>query len=176
MILVLMGYMGSGKSVVGTELAKVLGYEFCDLDAYISNKLERSISDVFATKGEIYFRKQETIALQEVLQSKTNVVVSLGGGTPCYGQNIEMIKSTNGVVSFYLETSIPELTSRLFSEKSKRPMIAHLKTESELTEFIGKHLFERRHYYAQSDYNVTTNGKSVSEVIENITFKLIEKG
>ena len=84
MIIVLIGYMASGKSTIGRILADKLNYSFIDLDDYIEEKEQTSVSEIFKSKGEIYFRKLETTSLQALLNNKDNLVLSLGGGTPCY--------------------------------------------------------------------------------------------
>ena len=91
MIVVLMGYMGSGKSTIGKELATLLKYNFLDLDDYISEKENATISDIFKDKGEIYFRKKETEYLKEIINSYNDIVLALGGGTPCYGNNLKIL-------------------------------------------------------------------------------------
>ena len=172
MILILIGYMASGKSTLGRILAKKLNYEFLDLDDYIETNENVSISEMFKTKGEIYFRKKETYYLKELLESKTNLVLSLGGGTPCYSNNMEMILNTNNAKSIYLKASIPTLIARLKNEKSKRPLIAHIETDDLLSEFIGKHLFERSQYYSLANATVTTDNKSENDIIEELIVKL----
>lgn len=172
MIVVLIGYMASGKSTLGRILADKLTYEFIDLDDYIENKEKLTISNIFKMKGEIYFRKMETYYLKELLDNKNNLVLSLGGGTPCYSQNMNVILKTNNVKSLYLKASIPTLIARLKNEKSTRPLIAHIETDDLLTEFIGKHLFERSHYYSQANLTVTTDNKLEKDIIEELIFKL----
>lgn len=172
MILILIGYMASGKSTLGRILAKKLNYEFLDLDDYIETNENVSISEMFKTKGEIYFRKKETYYLKELLESKTNLVLSLGGGTPCYSNNMEMILNTNNAKSIYLKASIPTLIDRLKNEKSKRPLIAHIETDDLLSEFIGKHLFERSQYYSLANATLTTDNKSKNDIIEELIVKL----
>ncbi|MDD3723627.1 MAG: shikimate kinase, partial [Lutibacter sp.] len=93
MKIVLLGYMASGKSAVGRILSEKLNIQFIDLDSFIEEKEQLSISEIFETKGEIYFRKIEGIYLQELLNSKESTVISLGGGTPCYGNNIDLIEN-----------------------------------------------------------------------------------
>ncbi|WP_296386838.1 shikimate kinase, partial [Winogradskyella sp.] len=95
MIVVLMGYMGSGKSTIGRELATVLNYSFLDLDDYIVDKEKASVSNIFKTKGEIYFRKKETEYLKELTDSSQHLVLALGGGTPCYGKNIDILTTNS---------------------------------------------------------------------------------
>ncbi len=171
MTVFLIGYMGSGKSTIGQKLSDLLKFDFLDLDLYIQDKEGQSIPLLFQTKGEIYFRKIESRYLEEVI-AKENTVVSLGGGTPCYGNNMNVILSSANAKSIYLKASIPNLVERLFDERVQRPLIAHLETENELTEFIGKHLFERSFFYSQSDIAISVDGKSVNEIIADIVPKL----
>ncbi|RZN83203.1 MAG: shikimate kinase [Winogradskyella sp.] len=173
MIIVLAGYMGSGKSTIGRELATILDYDFVDLDDFLAEKENMPIPEIFNQKGEIYFRKKETEYLKGILSSKIKIVLSLGGGTPCYGNNMNLIINDESVKSFYLKTSIPELLNRLWPEKHKRPLISHMNSKEHLTEFIGKHLFERSAFYSRSNYQIATNGQTVSEIVEQIVFKLV---
>lgn len=173
MIIVLIGYMGSGKSSIGQKLAKVLSYDFIDLDSYIESKEYLSISDIFFNKGEIYFRKKEGQYLNEVLKDSQHTVLALGGGTPCYGYNMKNILEKDNVTSIYLKTSIPELGKRLMKEKSKRPLISHLETEEELVEFIGKHIFERTSFYTQSNKTISTDNQTTDLIVEKIVIELI---
>ncbi|MEN3324792.1 shikimate kinase [Mariniflexile soesokkakense] len=172
MILILIGYMASGKSTLGRILAKKLNYEFLDLDDYIETNEKSTISDIFKTDGEIYFRKKETHYLRELLESKNNLVLSLGGGTPCYSNNMELILSANHTKSIYLKASIPTLITRLKNEKSKRPLIAHIETDELLAEFIGKHLFERSQFYSLANTTVTTDNKTESHIVEELILQL----
>ncbi|MCA0153275.1 shikimate kinase [Winogradskyella vincentii] len=173
MIIVLMGYMGSGKSTIGKQLSSVLDYDFIDLDDYIIKKENRTIANIFSDKGEIYFRKIESQYLKEILSQENNVVLALGGGTPCYANNIELIENDENVISFYLKLSIPYLSKRLFSEKDNRPLVSHLENLEELQEFVGKHLFERVQYYSKANYTVEAEEKSVKDIIESILLALI---
>ncbi len=168
-----MGYMGSGKSTIGKHLAEVLNYNFIDLDDYISGKENSSVTSIFNTKGEIYFRKKEAYYLNEIVSTSGNIVLALGGGTPCYGNNLQLIKANASCVSFYLKLTIPQLVKRLFTEKAARPLIAHVKDSDELQEYIGKHMFERSAYYAQADYSINTGELSIDEGVEAIVLKLI---
>ena len=172
MIVILIGYMASGKSTLGRILAEKLSYDFIDLDDYIEDKENLSISNLFKTKGEIYFRKKETFYLKELLNSKDKLVLSLGGGTPCYSGNMETILETANAVSIYLKASIPTLIGRLKNEKNKRPLIAHIKSDEELAEFIGKHLFERSQFYNQAKTILTTDNKTEEAIVEDLILKL----
>ena len=166
MTLVLIGYMGSGKSVIGQSLANTLQLDYLDLDDYIQSKENKSISEIFRSNGEIYFRKKESEYLHQIL-SKENAVISLGGGTPCYAKNMGAVLDSK-TTSIYLRATVKTLSDRLFTERRKRPLIAHLQTEEELLEFVGKHLFERSNFYEQCHYTVDTNGKSVESVVDEI--------
>ncbi|MCR8666067.1 shikimate kinase [Aestuariibaculum sp. M13] len=173
MILILVGYMASGKSTIGRILAEKLNYDFLDLDDYIEEQEQTSIKTIFQTKGEIYFRKAETKYLRELLDSKSNLILSLGGGTPCYSNNMDLILKADNVKSVYLKASIPTLVNRLKGEKGKRPLVAHIETDEELTEFIGKHLFERSPFYSQANIVLPTDNKTTSEIIEELNLKLL---
>jgi shikimate kinase len=165
--------MGSGKSTVGQELALRLNYSFIDLDDYIANKEQKSISEIFGDHGEIYFRKRESLYLKDLLHGVNNTVLALGGGTPCYGVNLNTILNSEGVISFYLKLNIPSLVKRLTNEKAMRPVISHLQSEDDLSEFIGKHLFERSPFYLQSTHILTLDDKNVRAVVDEILVHLI---
>ena len=172
MILVLIGYMASGKSTLGRILAKQLNYEFIDLDDYIETLEGKSVSEIFKSNGEIYFRKQETFYLKALLETKNNIVLSLGGGTPCFGNNMELILNAEQAKSIYLKASIPTLVKRLNTEKSKRPLIAHIKSDEQLTEFVGKHLFERAPFYNRAQTVISTDNKTEQSIVEELIMGL----
>jgi len=172
MNVILIGYMASGKSSVGKILANKLHYDFIDLDDYIEKMEQTSVGNIFKAKGEIYFRKLETIYLKEILDGKDHIVLSLGGGTPCYGNNMDVILNDSNSKSIYLKTSIPTLVDRLKNEKSKRPLIAHIETDDLLTEFIGKHLFERSQFYNLAETKITTDNKTEINIVEELLLNL----
>ncbi len=170
---VLMGYMGSGKSSVASLLAKKMNLQAIDLDQYVEGKEQCSIPEIFKSKGEIYFRKIEESYLSELILEPTIKILSLGGGTPCFGNNMNLIKSASNTCSIYLSASIKTLTERLFTEKQSRPLINHLKTKKELEDFIRKHLFERSFYYHQADITIKTDDKTTKEIVEKIRNSLL---
>ena len=172
MKILLLGYMGSGKSFIGKQLAARIDQKFIDFDAEIEKMENSTIADIFQNKGEIYFRKLERKVLEEVLSEESNAVISLGGGTPCYGTNMDLIKSSENTKSFYLKLDIQTLTERLEAEKAHRPMISHLEDREKLEEYIRKHLFERGFYYNQSDKVIDCSGKSSEKIITEILEKL----
>lgn len=166
MKIVLLGYMGSGKSTVGKLLADNLKLEFLDLDDFIVASEGSSIGDIFKKKGELYFRKKENQYLKDVLSGENNIVLSTGGGTPCYGNNMsDILGNTQNV--FYLKTSIKELVKRLSKEKEYRPLIKNI-PDDDLPEFIGKHLFERSFFYAKASHAILCDGKTPFDIAKEI--------
>lgn len=169
--IILVGYMGSGKSTVGAALAKKLNLPFFDLDTYIEKAEEQSITALFESEGQIGFRKKEHLHLSALLENEHNFVLATGGGAPCYGGNMKVIVEATPNV-FYLRVSIPELVSRLAPEKAGRPLIAHL-SEDEMPEFLGKHLFERSHFYAEAHYTIACDKKTTDEISSEIELALV---
>lgn len=168
MIISLIGYMGSGKTTTGKDLAKAIGYEFIDLDEFIEKKYEKKITEIFEQEGELGFRKKEKDALQEILTS-TNIVLSLGGGTPVYYNNIDEIVDKS--ISIFLRVQLPYLIKRLENKKHTRPLIAHLSND-EMMEFIAKHLFERNQFYQKSKYTINISNQSPLEILDEIMNQL----
>ena len=166
MKIVLIGYMGSGKTTVGKLLAAELNVKFMDLDEYIESRLNEKIARIFETKGELYFRKKESELLNEILDDDRDLVIAVGGGTPCYGVNMDIILDKTPLV-FYLKLSIASLTERLHKEKEHRPLIAHLGDE-DLPEFIGKHIFERGIFYSRANYTVLGDNRLPEDVKDEI--------
>lgn len=164
--------MASGKTSIGRVLAKNLGYRFIDLDDVIEDKEKKTVNEIFRSKGEIYFRKTESNFLNGIIKNDDKLVLSLGGGTPCYGDNMKHLLNAPNSKTIYLKASIKTLTKRLINEKSKRPLISHIESEDLLTEFIGKHIFERSPFYDQADITVSTDDKTINEIIEAIIFNL----
>lgn len=165
MIISLAGYMGCGKTHISKTLSSRLAYRLVDLDKEISAQVGLSIPEIFSQKGELYFRKCERDILQEILESPHDTVLSLGGGTPAYFDNMDLINSKT--TSFYLRASVGTLAERLTRQKAKRPLIARLSDE-ELPEFIAKHLFERNAFYSQCKFIVDTDQKTPEEICSEI--------
>ena len=170
--IILIGYMGVGKSYIGRKLSKEFMIDFFDLDSYIESYEKKTISDLFSERGEIYFRSIENKYLESILNKNIKYVISTGGGTPCYSNNIELIKNNKQLKSFYLKSSSNQLTNRLFYEKEKRPLISNINSKKDLNSFISKHLFERNVFYNQADYIIDIENKNTSEVISEIKEKL----
>jgi shikimate kinase len=164
--IILLGYMGCGKSTIANRLSKITNIPYVDLDKSIEERTNLSINDIFEQQGEIYFRKLEREVFIELLNSPENLIIGLGGGTPCYANNHELLKGDN-ILSVYLKASVDTLFERLVSNKSKRPLIAD-KNEDEMKEFIAKHLFDRSFYYNQAQYKVAIDGKSKDETTQDV--------
>ena len=162
--LVLLGYMGCGKSVLGKRLAQLKSLLFTDLDDYIESHEKTTISQLFEKHGELYFRHKERFYLEKLISECSHNVISLGGGTPCYFNNIDYVNQKEQIVSFYLKTAPKTLAERLFNQKSHRPMIAHLNSQQDLVAYIAKHLFERIPFYAMAQHHVITDHKSVDDL------------
>ncbi|WP_432671558.1 shikimate kinase [Flavobacterium sp. SM2513] len=168
--ILVLGYMGSGKSVIGKMIAERLHFPFFDLDQVIENRLQLSISEIFLKKGEIYFRKIEHEIFNELILNEESFVLSLGGGTPCYANN-HLLLSGQNTASVYLNASIDTLFSRLFLERKNRPLIANL-TDAEFKEFIAKHLFDRSYFYNQALLKILVNDKTKEEIATEIINRL----
>jgi len=171
MKIILLGYMASGKSTIGRLLAEEKKLDFIDLDEYIEEQEEKTISDIFKDDGEIYFRLKEHEYLKELLEKEESFILSLGGGTPCYANNMELINSFDNVSSYYLKATPKTIKDRLLLQRDKRPLVAKLSDE-ELHEFIAKHLFERSFYYEQASNKIIIDDKSIEEVAKELLLLL----
>jgi shikimate kinase len=164
--IILLGYMGCGKSTIANKLSGMIQIPYIDLDEYIEKNEKLTIKQIFENHGEIHFRKLEHAYFLELLNSPTTNIIGLGGGTPCYANNHELLQG-DGVTSIYLKASIDTLFNRLATNKSKRPLIAD-KSDEEMKEFIAKHLFDRSYYYNHAEYKVNVDDKSIEETVNDI--------
>lgn len=164
--IILVGYMGSGKTEIGKLLSKSTTIPFSDLDNLIEKELEKTINQIFSEKGEVFFRKKEHEIFTAKMNSDESFILSLGGGTPCYANNHLLLQAPN-VTSIYLKASISTLTERLKVNKAGRPLLKDL-SDSALTEYIAKHLFDRSFYYNQCKLVIVVDGKSPSEIVSEI--------
>lgn len=161
--------MGSGKSHVSKILSEKLNFKLIDLDREISRRNKLTIPEIFEKKGEIYFRKLERETLEEILATQENIILSLGGGTPVYYNNMEIINLNSK--SVFLKASVTSLTERLSKQKEKRPLIANISDEN-LPEFIAKHLFERNEFYNKAQFSVNTDSRDPEDIVNEIIEKL----
>jgi len=168
MFIALVGYMGAGKTSVGQALASKLSIPFVDLDHVIEVNDDRSITEIFQQKGEAYFRRLESIYLESTLQMSEGVL-AVGGGTPVFGDNLEIIKEHT--TSIYLQWSPHLITARLLKEMDQRPLLRDL-DESEVEEFVIAHLSKRIPYYQQAHITIQCDHKSIPEIVDEILKKI----
>ena len=159
--------MAVGKTTIGNLVSKKTNFKAIDLDDLIEKKLKMSISDVFSQKGELYFRKVESDTFKEVLELNENLIISTGGGTPCYANSHLLLKGKN-IKSFYLKASVDVIVERLKAEKKRRPIVSN-RSDEEMQEFVAKHLFERSYFYNQANHIVSIDNK----IPENIAGEII---
>ena len=164
--IILVGYMAVGKTTIGKILAEKLQIKWLDLDKIIEKNANLSVTAIFEEKGEIYFRKQEHLELKLLLESEESLVISTGGGTPCYSNNHLLLNGDN-IKSIYLKASIESLFERLKDNINDRPLVAN-QSDSALKEFIAKNLFDRSYYYNQATYKVNTEGKTPAVIADEI--------
>ena len=165
----LIGYMGAGKTVIGKSLSKKINYKFYELDNYIEIKEGKKISEIFNQKNEVFFRKIENKYLDHLSSINEKKIISTGGGTPCFENNLSIIQNSPNSLSIYLKADINTLVKRLNKSVSKRPLISHLKDEDDLRDFITKHLFERSFYYEKSDVKIITDDIETKDIIKLIS-------
>lgn len=146
--IILIGYMGAGKTTIGKALAKDLGLMFYDLDWYIESRMRKTVAQIFKERGEEGFREIERNMLHEVAEFE-NVVISCGGGTPCFFDNMEYMNLQGQTL--YLQASPEVLAAHLRMGKSVRPLIAG-KTDEELMAFIKESLEKRDPFYTKAKY------------------------
>jgi shikimate kinase len=167
----LIGYMGAGKTTIGKELAKRMQLSFVDLDAHIEARYHKSISRIFAEKGENVFRKIEQKILHEVSMFE-NVLISTGGGVPCFYDNMAFMNRNGQTV--YLKVSPGELAKRLQLLKHTRPILNKYSESdtNELLSFVSDSLEKRNPYYMQAavifDTEELDTRKDVQQLIKTL--------
>jgi shikimate kinase len=158
--IILTGFMGVGKTSVGTQLAKDLGYRFVDTDALIEEDQHLTITSIFAKYGEPYFREIEANIIQKVMQAE-NQVVSTGGGAVIWDMNREAFKKAGLVVCL---TAKPEVIFERIKHETHRPLLQTADPLQKITELLAG----RAKYYAQADLTIDTSERSVDNVITAI--------
>ena len=169
--IVLLGYMGCGKTTISNKLEAILNLPKFDLDQIIEKEYKMSISEIFNKKGQIEFRRIERIFLKKLLNNKNKSIISLGGGTPCYHDNMETILKYSKNV-FFINTSPELLSERLFNQRSKRPIIESINSIIKLKEFISKHLFERIIFYNQANHIILDSNQGIDSTCNKIIEKI----
>jgi len=168
--IILIGYMGAGKTTVGRALAKEIGLDFYDLDWYIENRRRKKIPEIFNEVGEEGFRKIERYMLHEVAEFE-NVVISCGGGTPCFFDNIDYMNQQAPVV--YLRCQPEVLHGHLLMGKTERPLLKG-KSADELIDFIKEQLRVREPFYNKARYQLDVSLMDNYEKIKITVEKLKE--
>lgn len=167
--IIIIGYMGAGKTTVARALARDLGLDFYDLDHYIENRMHCTIKDIFDRKGEEGFRLVERMMLHEVAEFE-DVVISSGGGTPCFFDNMAYMNGLGQTV--YLKASPDVLFTHLQMGKTVRPLLLN-KTPDEVRAFIAQQLQVREPYYSQARYILNVDVMDNIEKIDLSVAKLI---
>ena len=162
MTIFLVGYMGCGKSTLGKKLAHNLKHDFIDLDSYIEEQEGRTIKEIFADDGEDYFRKLERVYLHRVIDTE-NVVISVGGGTPCFFDNMEQMNEYGMTV--YINMHPKALIPRLQLSEAFRPLIAEMEGEV-LLDYVYKTLRGREGFYHKAQKVVTGYNLSAKKLQE----------
>ncbi len=145
-IIFLIGFMGSGKTTFGQQLSQALDYAFIDMDAYIEKRAKMTVPQIFSTKGEAYFRRLETEAIEE-LKKQNQCVVATGGGAPCFNDNLKRMNNIGRTV--YLQLSPEKLAHRLSLDSAERPVLEG-KSGKDLLQHVTQKLKEREPFYRQA--------------------------
>lgn len=151
--IILVGYMCVGKTTVGRHLAKKLNCSFYDLDWYIEERFRKKIPQIFSERGEDAFRDLERRMLHEVAEFE-NVVVSCGGGTPCFFDNMDYMNSV--ATTIFIKAKPETILEHLKISKSERPLL-NGKTPEELQTYITEQLQLREPFYQKAQYEVLVN-------------------
>lgn len=166
----LIGYMGSGKTTLGRAFSKSKGLEFIDLDWYIESRFHKTISLLFSERGEDGFRELEKKMLHEVADFE-NVVISAGGGTPCYFDNMDYMNKQGETV--LLESKPEVLFNRLKMSRNLRPLLAQ-KSDEELMNTIKEGMVSRDAFYSKAKFRISSDELESKEQIANSVQKLSE--
>lgn len=164
--------MGAGKSVIGRSVAKSLNLKFYDLDTEIENRYHLSIESIFKRFDEDCFRNLESHTLNEIIK-EDNFLLSCGGGTPCFNNNMQTIKEHG--CSIYIKLPPKALLSRITNSKKKRPLIGN-KTPEELLEYITKNLDDREKFYSHADITIEGLNLNKGELIQTISEYITKQG
>jgi shikimate kinase len=165
MIIYLIGFMGVGKSTIGKALARKTRMRYIDTDRAIERKYGLFIPHIFEFEGEEAFREKEHDTLLE-LAALNNIIISAGGGTPCFYDNVEIMKHSGLVV--YLKASVGFLLARLQKSRSKRPILQG-KSDIELLEYIKSELPAREKYYSQAHLIIPAKNPDIGMIWSEIS-------
>ena len=161
----LIGFMGCGKTHWGRQLSQKLNLPFFDLDEQIAASEGKSITEIFEQEGEEYFRLKEKEVLYIISESHDSFIMACGGGTPCYYNNIDYMKSSGTPV--WINCSVDCLFGRLVKEKETRPLIRNLSDE-QLKAYIFKKFSDRKIYYQQASIVINEEDMSLDGLVTTI--------
>lgn len=159
---ILIGYMGCGKSTIGKEMSEILNMKFIDTDAWIEERQGITISEIFATKGEIFFRDLETTTLQELLEEKETMVISVGGGLPLREENRKLLQQLGRII--YLKAE-PETIYNRVKGDTTRPLLQTGNPMERIREMLGQ---REEKYRAVADKIVIVDKKDISEIVYEV--------
>ncbi len=166
--IIIIGYMGAGKTTVGNALSRQLGIPFYDLDWYIETRMHKSVAQIFEEKGEEGFRKIEYNMLHEVAEFE-NVIISTGGGTPCFFDNMDYLNQQGDTI--YLKATPMVLYAHLKMGRTVRPLLLN-KTPEQMQAFISEQLSLREPFYSKArhtlDVNLLDNYDKIKSSVERI--------
>ena len=168
--IILIGYMGAGKTTIGKALAKELNVQFYDLDWYITSRMRKTVAQIFDERGEEGFREIEKNMLHEVAEFE-DVIISCGGGTPCFFDNIDYMNQQAPVV--YLKVEPETLYMHLKMSKNDRPLLRG-KSQDELITFIREQLKLREPFYTKARYTLDVTLMDDYEKIKTSVAKIRE--
>jgi len=161
----IIGFMASGKSTIGKKLANKLELQFIDLDKEIEESQNTTIRLLMYELGEEKFRQIEKETLQKLIQQNENIVISTGGGTPCYYDN--MARMNEAGTTIYLEVDIPTLVNRLMNSKTDRPLIWG-KSKPELTHYAEQLIEKRNPFYSMAKHKISGKNLTADDLISLI--------
>jgi shikimate kinase len=167
-IIYVIGFMGSGKTTVGKKLAALLDWSFIDLDRKIEEHTGKTIPEIFSQNGECYFRDLEGHLLR-TLESGKNTVISTGGGTPCYCENMDFMLNTG--LTLYLKLTPGQLKSRLSGSQDERPLIKDF-DQDKLGSFIKETLKNREKWYKKSEITIEGIDLDINQLASLIRMKI----
>ncbi len=175
MTIFIIGYMASGKTTFGRALARKSGLQHIDLDFYIEQRFHTTIREIFATKGEKEFRRIENAMLREVGEM-SDVIISCGGGTPCFGDNMEYMNSRGTTVC--LQASDDVIANRIIQAGNKRPLMAG-KPKEEIISTLRQHMEVRKPFYDQASIIISgerlENKTQIAETVDDFIKNYLEK-
>jgi len=164
--IILIGFMGSGKTSIAKKISEYLDITFIDTDAYIEENQNQSINEIFTNNGEEFFRALETKILEEIIKEKNSGVIATGGGLPIRDENQKLLKGIGKIV--YLRTKAETIYQRIKDDNS-RPLLNTPDPRQKIHDLLN----ERTPIYEKTaDVVVDTDNKSVGQIVDEILFDL----